>query len=338
MTIDIKTTDIKNATYAWSQYIPDGTAAAGSINGTSNTFQINVTSTSTKNDSTYFVVMVTDSLTCTSNDTVKVKTVPLIVLTLKDLNSCVGDSVYLNGNPGFTIAQAQYHWLFASSPGSTPTVINVPDTTSLLKVKQTGTYYLDYQVGGCTTVDSANVLFNPRPVIALSDIHNCFESQHYYTLDAGTGPATDPYKTYQWFTKPDTIAGIKNTRFFDFYTQGKIYVTVTNANDCPTTDSLNALDVCEPHVWVPNAFTPGGNDIRDNVFNVFGNHYTNLELIIFSRWGEIIFVGNGSEGWDGTFRGQPMPIGEYAWVVTYEGDPTYFPHKYRLKGAVMVIR
>jgi gliding motility-associated-like protein len=344
--LDIKTTSIPGASYAWTQYVPNGTP--GSINGASNTFQINVTATSVNDDSTYFVVTVTDNLSCSSNDSVKVVTVPLITLTLADMNSCAGDSVTLDGNPGFTLVGAQYNWLYGATPASVPSSLGINDTSSQITVKIAGVYYLDYVAGGCVAKDSAVVNFNPRPVINLADARNCFEDNPSFTLDAGTGPALDPYTSYLWFTVPDTIIGPKTNQTFDINSPGEIFVTVTNANNCPSTDSLNALDICPPKFDIPTAFFPTKNTsgidpsdprYKDLTFRPFTKNVKNLQFTVFNRWGEIIFyTEDPNEGWDGTYRGDLMETGTYPWTVVYDPQEEEFGGTRREKGAVTILK
>jgi gliding motility-associated-like protein len=347
-TIDIKTTNIPGATYTWSQYVPNSTP--GSINGADDAFQINVTSTSVNDDSTYFTVIVRDDLTCTSNDSVKVKTVPVINLTLENMNSCVGDSVTLDGDPGFTAPGAKYIWMYEGTPGSGRDTIGI-NPNPLITVKAAGIYYLDYVLGGCTASDNATVFFNPRPVLALSDSKHCFDPDAFPaptdTLDAGTGPATDPYISYLWFTVPDTILEPKTDQRFVVHAPGKVYLTVTNANNCPSTDSMDVIDVCSPKFAIPQAFFPSKNTsgmdpdrYKDLTFRPFTKYVKNLQFTVFNRWGEVIFyTEDPTEGWDGTYRGELMPTGTYPWTCIYDPqDPDDAIGRRREKGAVTILK
>jgi gliding motility-associated-like protein len=59
-------------------------------------------------------------------------------------------------------------------------------------------------------------------------------------------------------------------------------------------------------VFVPNIFTPNGDNLNDILF-VYGNQIKTMELKVYDRWGEEIFVTDDmSKGWDGTYRGKPM--------------------------------
>lgn len=68
-----------------------------------------------------------------------------------------------------------------------------------------------------------------------------------------------------------------------------------------------------PVIHVPNAFTPNGDGINER-FYLQGDFIESLELRVFNRWGEEIFVGQGygpGQGWDGTRDGVAVQEGVY---------------------------
>ncbi len=68
-------------------------------------------------------------------------------------------------------------------------------------------------------------------------------------------------------------------------------------------------------VFVPNVFTPNGDGRNDKLY-VYGNYIDKLEMRIFNQWGEqIAVINNISQGWDGTQRGKPQPVGVYVYVL-----------------------
>lgn len=116
-------------------------------------------------------------------------------------------------------------------------------------------------------------------------------------------------------------------------------VTVTSEDGCVTSDSLLVRVLKIRDVYIPNAFSPNSDGIND-LFSIFtGPEVTNIKSFkVFSRWGELVFeqndgTPNSSElGWDGKFRGKPMPDGVYVYIadlefvddetVRYEGSVT----------------
>lgn len=72
-----------------------------------------------------------------------------------------------------------------------------------------------------------------------------------------------------------------------------------------------------PKPYIPNIFTPNG-DGRNDVFQVAGQNFEFLQLVIYDRWGQIIFLSDDEfEGWDGTFRGMLVSNGVYVYKLDY---------------------
>jgi large repetitive protein len=71
-------------------------------------------------------------------------------------------------------------------------------------------------------------------------------------------------------------------------------------------------------MYVPNTFTPDGDAYNNTFQPVFpeGAKIDKYSLIIFDRWGEIIFESLNYEiGWDGTYAGQIVKDGVFTWVI-----------------------
>lgn len=70
-------------------------------------------------------------------------------------------------------------------------------------------------------------------------------------------------------------------------------------------------------LFIPNAFTPDGDGIND-IFLFKGMGIARFQAVIYNRWGEVVYSwdeSSGSEGWDGTQNGRPMPSGVYTYRV-----------------------
>ena len=92
-----------------------------------------------------------------------------------------------------------------------------------------------------------------------------------------------------------------------------ITLVVTDVNGCMDTTVLDYI-ISSPPV-VPSGFSPDGNGSND-VFYVLGGPFTELELRIYNKWGELIFVSTSQAvGWDGTRDGVPQPEGVYVYTV-----------------------
>jgi gliding motility-associated-like protein len=96
----------------------------------------------------------------------------------------------------------------------------------------------------------------------------------------------------------------------------------TTEQGCSTTDTIRIKVSPDSYVSIPNAFAPGNGP--NNILKVLhlGNAVLN-SFHIYNRWGADIFhTSNINEGWDGTFNGQPQPMGVYVYSIeatTYKG-------------------
>ncbi|MEI9933281.1 MAG: gliding motility-associated C-terminal domain-containing protein [Ferruginibacter sp.] len=82
-----------------------------------------------------------------------------------------------------------------------------------------------------------------------------------------------------------------------------------------TITTLNKIDI-------PNVFSPGKNGPHSKW--VIGNieEYPNAEVSIFDRWGQLLFEQPDGyiTQWDGTYNGQPLPVGTYYYVIKLNTD------------------
>ncbi|HEY2583357.1 MAG TPA: PKD domain-containing protein, partial [Mucilaginibacter sp.] len=76
-------------------------------------------------------------------------------------------------------------------------------------------------------------------------------------------------------------------------------------------------------VYLPNAFMPDGGDTELRTFTAKGSGMKEWHMQIFNNYAQCIWEtrkldasGAPVEGWDGTFKGAPMPQGVYVWQIT----------------------
>ena len=117
-----------------------------------------------------------------------------------------------------------------------------------------------------------------------------------------------------------------------FYTEPGIYtvsLTANNSFNCPTTYTLeHAVEATVGgFMEFPTAFTPntggsnGGyydpNALDNDVFHPHHMGIVDYELIIFNKWGELMFRSTDPYiGWDGYFQGRIVRQDVYAWKAT----------------------
>ena len=92
-------------------------------------------------------------------------------------------------------------------------------------------------------------------------------------------------------------------------------VTYTDQNGCRASDSLKIF--YDAIIYVPNTFTPQGNNFNE-VFKAVGGNVKSFEMSIYNRWGELIFTMHSmDESWDGSYKGFPCQDGTYVWKIVY---------------------
>ena len=132
---------------------------------------------------------------------------------------------------------------------------------------------------------------------------------------------------YSW-TPPDAVSCAScSTTVISVKKSGLVTVFSVDKKGCRANASVDVYVDDQYSLYVPNAFKP-----EREFYTVLGSE--TIEIInymrIFDRWGELVyeatnFKPDGSVGWDGTFRGQPMNTGTF--VVTVEATFKNGVHK-----------
>lgn len=323
-----------NSVYSWS-FAKYNTSKVDPIVGTKETIKASV-----GKDTLVFYASVKDSVGCTAKDSIIVFPVPTPIYTkVIDTTLCTGLSVLLDATPKNIISKRiSYLWTPNGDTTATKTVL-IP---SLAKIDTTN-HIVKLTLGECTVSDTATIIGISIPSLNLPDkLYFCSDKEEnpanqVVVLDANTS------SNVKWSTGD-------STRTITVNKEGYYKLTVTNNKICTASDSVLVVEKCKPRVYIPTAFSPNG-DNKNDVFRVFGNKFVkNFKIIVFNRWGEIIFYLEDIEGnnvfedankvysWDGDYRGDQMPIGPYPYIVTYEGKEEEFKGPYKIPGSVTIVR
>ena len=91
-----------------------------------------------------------------------------------------------------------------------------------------------------------------------------------------------------------------------------------------TTEKI--IIVVEDDEMPPKFFTPNNDNINDN-WMVSNTSNQISQIFIYNRYGKLLKqVGSISGGWDGTFNGIPMPVGEYWYLINYRNGKNLKGH------------
>ena len=71
-------------------------------------------------------------------------------------------------------------------------------------------------------------------------------------------------------------------------------------------------------IWIPNAFTPDGDDVND-YFTVKGYGIAQLDVMVFDKWGELLYNNDDKEDlepkWDGMYKNILLKNDIYAYKI-----------------------
>lgn len=181
---------------------------------------------------------------------------------------------------------------------------------------------------GCSSVDTATteIVVFPLPRAG-------FDS------DPSVVNMVDP--TIQFIDASTANVTLRNWTFGDGQTSSAVSPEYTYADtgqydvnlhvttDYGCTDATQGVVHVDPHFsfYIPNSFTPNGNGHNDR-FRGEGEGYTNQQIHIYNRWGQEIYFDAGLDpGWDGNFRGYPVEMAVYIYLIQvtdFEGNERKF--------------
>jgi gliding motility-associated-like protein len=140
--------------------------------------------------------------------------------------------------------------------------------------------------------------------------------------------------TYQW-EFGDNSGQYTQESLAHTYEEAGVYIISLFAfseNGCVDSTFQTVLVEEELLFFIPNAFTPGGDKFNETFQPVFTSGFdpSRFNMILFNRWGEIVFeTNNAAIGWDGTYGGKPAPEGTYIWQVKLDNVTFDKPQIYR---------
>ncbi len=161
-----------------------------------------------------------------------------------------------------------------------------------------------------TAYPAPRVSFSPEPPTALITDPVI----HFENLSSGA-------TRYEW-DFGDGSSSMQESPTHRYESMGRYEVSLLSANSFGCLDSASAMvSVAFDRIFPPTAFSPNAVNPEDREFRIYSEGVVNegYKLLIFNRWGEVIFESRSMEkGWDGTMKsGGNAPAGVYPWVIEY---------------------
>ncbi len=101
----------------------------------------------------------------------------------------------------------------------------------------------------------------------------------------------------------------------------KYYVIKTDSKGCTSMDSITITveKICSD-LFIPNVFSPN-NDGNNDVFMIYGNCIKKLNISIYNRWGELLFINSDpSKSWDGNYKNKELNSDVFYYVLNIVTD------------------
>jgi gliding motility-associated-like protein len=200
-----------------------------------------------------------------------------------------------------------------------------------LVLEQAGCYdvTLSTMVNGCpASVTMTNVVCAELPPVANfnftpNNVTNLNSEVTFINLSTGAN-------NYLWnFGNGEGTSSATNPThiYSDVSGNYQVMLVAYSMNGCTDT-AYAAINVEEELIfWVPNTFTPDGDEFNNIFQPVFTSGFDpyNFHMLIFNRWGEVVFESYNHEvGWDGTYggvNGKPFYVcqdGTYTWKIDFK--------------------
>ena len=263
-------------------------------------------------------------------DSISVTTVvyPPVALSISGSSVCIDEPTTFKHSLVSVVPASQFAWRFGDGQSSS-------DPNPTYTYKKTVLYKTELTINtvpGCMyTAGTQNEVY-PRPIpgFELNPKTGTIVNPDIQITDQSFGADTLFYRTTdRYFTQQRSFMHT----FPDSGTY-KIFQVATSKFGCKdsTVDSVYINFMYTLHV--PDVFTPN-SDVKNEVFGPGGMGISWYSMKIYSRWGELIYLTENSQPWDGSIMGKPAPEGVYAVLISlrdYKGKRHYY------QGSITVLR
>ncbi len=222
-----------------------------------------------------------------------------------------------------------------STGEGTPGITVCPDQTTEYTVTCT-------TAEGCEATASVIITVSDAPSVDAVASPSVIDEGETSTLSVAN---PDAACTYVWTDENGNVVGegadiVVTPDVTTTYT-----VTCTTEAGCTSTAMVTVTvetvveDGCsDEDVWIPNTFSPNGDNTNDEYILYSEKDVVEVEFLIYNRWGEQVYKGtNLADAWDGTYEGEQLDPDVYGYCVrwTCPGDGTT---EYLKTGNITLIR
>lgn len=224
-----------------------------------------------------------------------------------------------------------YSFLWQGPNGFTQNNKNISKNINELS---TGWYYFTVSQADCgNIVDSIYIKQQQEyDIPSIQDVYRLCVNDSIYITTQGDNIV--------FYDNPWSMSGISNGFWFSSsIPSSHTYYVSQGSGSCISQKEKFLIEVircCENELFVPTAFSPNNDGLND-VFNIPTDFTIKIkELIIFNRWGEIVYKSFDSHpSWDGTYNNDIAEMGTYFYFLKYSCNDNLNKTK---KGEITLIR
>jgi gliding motility-associated-like protein len=285
------------------------------VGGGSGTYSFAWTGGATTQDLTdveagHYQVVITDDNDCSANFSFDIAGLNVATADAgSDATVCPAAEYQLLGNTGDSV-----HWepaALTDNPAiSNPWVSIMTSTEFILTVYQNGCADRDTVL--LTALERIGMdIYDPTGETEIDTALFLLEGESHAMA------ATPGFTSYRW--EPSTWLSDSTTEAVTTTPLDNIYYTVygTTADGCVETDRVHV--VIARVIEVYTGFSPNGDGINDTwTIRHAAEYGERIRVKVFNRWGEPVFESKGYGGsnqWDGTRNGKPLPVGAYYFII-----------------------
>jgi gliding motility-associated-like protein len=247
---------------------------------------------------------------CHSLDSVTITVNPKPIVTTFNAEICKGESVVLKGFGADT-----YAW----TGGVIDNVAFYPMATENYFVTGTNLF-------NCSSSAMAKVVVHDLPIASFY-----MTNEHFTTTSSSSMFMNTSFDavSYSWNFNDGSPISAEESPYHEFIADAEMEFTVqlvaTTSFGCVDT-AIRVIEIKEELLfYVPNTFTPDGDNLNNTFQPVFVNGFDpqGYTLYIFNRWGQIVFESHDTNfGWNGRYGvdGDFAQDGTYSWKIEVKDE------------------
>lgn len=290
----------------------NGMGGTGTITYSWNTSPVQISAAVNNLISGNYVVIITDANNCTITQSITITEPPALILTTSTTSAQCGI------NNGTATASSlggvmPYSYLWLTTPVQTTVIISGlgAGIFNVLVVDANGCTQSQSAVVGGGIPLTADFSFDPITVSLLDPLVNFTDlssgNPYSWTWDFDDTSSVNDSSNYQYPTHTYSDSGLHCVKLM-----------ISDSSGFCRDTSIKCFKIEAPLTfYAPNSFTPNG-DGHNELFMGYGTYIKDFHMLIFDRWGNILFESNDiNKGWDGQVnnRGEIAQEDVYMWKV-----------------------